>query len=91
MNPNGIVFELNDRERFYAVDKDKQLDVYGPFSNSLVANSHMTAVHCTRSCSLIYKEDVKKCFSEDWSELLNKITQSRANPKRSNGGQHNGF
>ncbi len=92
MNPTGILFELRNREWFYAVNNAKDLDVFGPFCNSLVANTHMSTVHCTRSCHLVYKEDVKIFFADDWNEIQQKITQSRANPKRSNNrGQRHGF
>lgn len=96
MNPNGIIFQLNKREWFYLIEcegsdvhnpnykaHDTQIrpqDVYGPFPNSLIANTHMSNCHFTQECRLIYQEDLKCFFAEEWDDIQKKITYSRAHP-----------
>lgn len=99
MSPNGIIFQLNKHEWFYVVEcessplhkpNDTQVhpqNVYGPFPNSLIANTHMSNCHCTKACRLIYEDDVKKFFAEEWSEIQKKITYSRAHPQNSTPGR----
>lgn len=99
MNPNGVIFQVNQREWFYIVDREtaahhkasmeadfQQMDlqdVYGPFPNSLIANTHMSNCHFTKGCRLIYQEDLQRFFAEEWNDIQRKITHSRAHPQHS--------
>ena len=91
MNPNGIIFELNKREWFYLLQCghhnvariSSEQKVYGPFPNSLIANAHMSNCHSTQRCRLIYQEDLKTFFLDEWADIQEKITYSRAHPQHS--------
>lgn len=102
MSSDGVIFQLNKREWFYIVDHKeivhKQLnvqtpqDVYGPFPNSLIANTHMSSCHRTKNCRLVYQDDIKHFFAEQWDGLQQKITYSRAHPQHSHSkGEAYGF
>ena len=91
MSPNGIIFELNKREWFYLLECDRlnapgvsdEQKVYGPFPNSLIANTHMSNCHSTKGCRLIYQEDLKTFFAAEWAKIQENITYSRAHPQHS--------
>jgi len=104
MSPHGVIFELNNREWFYIVEcesgpshksNEAQVplqEVYGPFPNSLIANTHMSSCHCTKACRLIYQDDIKSFFAEEWDEIQKKIIYSRAHPQYSTpGGRQHGL